>query len=689
MKNIIQFRNGFINLPQTEENNYVLTMSVVSELLQFGYILDSSAIDNLSRASKEDIVKFHNEVIDWLKDMSGSRHIYKPFWKGFPEEVMDKSECELWYHQIIHYLSNGTYEPNEWTKHRPTAFEQPKYTEIVGGDEDRFLYIFTDLVSVNQSLTKDDLETIRWFVLTSNELRFPETIPFKENLCTLAGMGLDVPVKTTTDVLRIVVSMSGGDISLPKVPNEYVITNVWSRQKTYNVERDNFKFKKFTRKERRYLLSLLEKTNCDPTEAILKSQRWIRLGEILHPGEYKNNYPKSYEMFNKIRNQKVSSWYGKVDKSFKHSIESGINKLSERPGEFVRRLDYLVRSNPNNTNLVLDTFKSISPKVSNKVLYETYSHFSKRVNVKNNRSISIKGSRKKIKLDVLEPLSVKLVGSIQSTILDSLKSKFSTLEPLGKVWVDENLDKIPLPTNMRSLNPSLKPSVRGLRTPMGNQNANVIRAFVHWFDEYGTQDLDLSATFVGMGKVKFISWNNSHNCEEGKFSGDIRHRQGPCAEYIDIDFKNALKNGYKYVVLDVRNFNGGSLAQIKDCVFGWMEREYPLANEIFVPSTLVNTVKLSSSSTNTTVSIIDLETQEYIFLDMDQNGTPISSVNLEEILYSINEYVDKPKFSVYHLIKLHVESRGEIVTNKEDADLILDFEKFSNNYIETLKYMGV
>ena len=74
---------------------------------------------------------------------------------------------------------------------------------------------------------------------------------------------------------------------------------------------------------------------------------------------------------------------------------------------------------------------------------------------------------------------------------------------------------------------------------------------------------------------------------------------------------------------------------------------------------------------------------------MDQNVTPISSVNLEEILYSINEYVDKPKFSVYHLIKLHVESRGEIVTNKEDADLILDFEKFTNNYIETLKYMGV
>ena len=689
MKNIIQFRNGFVNLPETSENNYVLTMTVVSELLQFGYILDSSAIDVLSRASKEDIISFHNEVIDWLKDMTGSKHNYRPFWKGFPEEVMEKSECQLWFHQIIHYLSNGTYEPNEWTKSRPTAFEQPKYTEIVGGTEDKFLSIFTDLVSVNQSLTKDDLETIKWFVSSGQELRFPEVIPFKENLCTLASMGLNVPVKTTTDVLRIAVSMSGGDISLPKVPKEYVKTNRWSRQKSYNVERDNFKFKKFTRKERKYLLGLLEQTNCDSAEAVLKSQRWIRLGEILHPGEYKTKFPKSYQMFNKIRNEKVTSWYGKVDKSFNESLDSGLNKLSERPGEFVRKLDWLIRTNGNQSSKILSTLKAVSPKVSNKVLFETYTHFAKRTDVRLNRSITIKGGRKKIQLPELQPLSHYAVNAIQNSIISTLGNKFSTLDSLGKVWIDENIDKIPLPSNMRSLNPSLKPRVRGIRTPMGNQNAKVIRAFVHWFDEYGNRDLDLSALFIGMGKNKIISWNNSHNEEEGCFSGDIRHRQGPCAEYIDININKALKNGFKYVVLDVRNFNGGSLAEIKDCVFGWMEREHPKANEIFVPATLANTIKLTSSSTNTIVSVIDLETQEYIFLDIDQDGIPVASCNYNEILDSIKEYTEKPKFSVYDLLMLHINSRGQKVENKEEADLVFTFDQFADSYIETLKYMGV
>ena len=201
MKNIIQFRNGFVNLPETSENNYVLTMTVVSELLQFGYILDASAIDMLSRASKEDIISFHNEVIGWLKTMTGSNRNYRPFWKGFPEEVMEKTECELWFHQIIHYLSQGSYEPNEWTKVRPTAFEQPNYTTISDGNENKFLNIFTDLVSVNQSLIQTDLDVVKWFVSSGQELRFPETIPFKENLCTLASMGIKVPVKTVTDVL--------------------------------------------------------------------------------------------------------------------------------------------------------------------------------------------------------------------------------------------------------------------------------------------------------------------------------------------------------------------------------------------------------------------------------------------------------------------------------------------------------
>lgn len=690
MKNVIQFRNGFVNLRNKGENNHTITMTVVAELMQFGYQLDKSAIENISSAKQSDIVDFYNEVIGWLKEMTGSTRSFQPFWKGFPEQVMDSSEEERWTAQILHYLSNGHFLPDEWSKTKPTAFEQPNYTIITVGDDAKFDKIFTDLVSVNQSLKSDDLDTVKWFVNSGIKLVLPPTIPFKETLCVLATMGVKVPVKTPTDVLRIATAMSGGDISLPKVPSKMVKLNSWSNRKVENTARELFKFKKFNRSERKFLLELLESTSCDPKEAVLKDGRWTRLGEILHPGEYANRYPKAFNMFKKIRNSKVKSWYGDLDLAFKNSTSKGLKKLSERPGEFLRKLDHLLRDNTESKDDILSNLKLVSPSVSNKVLFESYAHFLNRNTPNKLRNITIKGKRTRIKLKELPAINQDVLDQLSSVILNTLGDKFEKLEKLGNVWIDPELCKIPVPSNMRSLNPSLKPVIRGTRIPMGNQNSKVIRAFVHWFDEQGTEDLDLSATFVGMGKSpKIISWNCSQSEEEGYFSGDIRQVRGACAEYIDINIKASLDNGYRYVVLDVRNFQGYALSDVKDCVFGWMEREFPMANEIFVPATLSNTVRLNSPSQITLVSIIDLETQEYIFLDIDQSGIPIASHQQNDILEKIKEYSELPKFSVYNILKMHANRRGKIVESKEEADTIFNYEEFATNYINILKYMGI
>jgi hypothetical protein len=662
---------------------------VAAELLQFGYLLDANAIQNLAASSQEEIVKFHKETITWLKKMTGSNRNYKPFWKGFPEEVMEKSEFELWMHQIVHYMSNGQYEPNEWTKERPTAFENSKYTTITAGDEERFLKIFTDLVSVNQSLTPDDMAIIEWFVSSDQKLVFPESIPFKENLCTLAAMGLDVPVKTVTDVLRIAVHLSGGDISLPTVPPAMIKANAWSSTKVKNPNREAFKFKKFNRKDRKYILGLLEKTNCDPREFVLKDTRWIRLGEILHPGEYSKQFPKAFGLFNVIRNEKVTSWYGEVDQAFKKSFEAGLLKVSERPGELMRRMDWMIRTSDfNRRKTIFSTLKEIAPRISNKVMYEAYGHFGQR-DIEKERAIMIKGARKKTSLPTLSPMRMDLIEEVQSSILNALFFKFSQMDPLGKVWLDEELKKIPLPTNMRSLNSALKPIIRGQRTPIGNQDAKVIRAFVHWFDERGERDLDLTAMFIGSGGVERIGWNGTHNGAIGCYSGDIRHRQGACAEYIDINVQKALGMGYQYVVMDVRNYNGGTLAEITDCVFGYMEREHPKEGEIFVPSTLANSVRLQSQSSTTIMAVIDLKTMEYIFLDIDQSGIPVASANVQQLLDAIKPYTELPKFSVYDLLTLHTDARGVKVEDENEADVKLRFEDFESSYVEILKWMGI
>lgn len=687
-KNIVAFQKGLIVPSNDGMDNRIAVATVQSHLMEWGYMLDQDSFTELSKSDLSFIVSFNDEVIAYLKEVMGGKRNYQPLYKNFPQEVMSKSDFELYINAILHYWSNGEWEPSTVTYEKEIKFEKIKYNLIKFGTQERFSQIFTDLVSINTSLSPQDLSIVKWFVESGEKVIFPNVIPFKENLCTLAAMGMEgLPVKTPTDVLRIAVHLSGGDISLPKVPEKEVRASRWTTQRIENPERSKFKFKKFTRKERKYLLGLLENTNCDPKEMALKDQRWVRLGEILHPMEYKKLFPKSADVFNKIRNEKVQTWYGVLNDSFKKGLEDGLKVLSQRPGEFTRRIDWLVRENPNQLELIMSYFSEAVKGTSNKVLFEVYNHFEGRLEQKTNRSVMVKGARKRTELPTLPVMDKQIVESIHSKIFETLKDKFSTLESLGNCWIDEELKKIPLPTNMRSMNFSTKPILRGQRTPLDNPDAKVIRPFVHWFDKLGREDLDLSVTFVGEKNSEVLSFSNLR-VGNSVHSGDVRHHQGACAEYIDIDVADAKSRGFKYVVVDVRNFNGGSLKSV-ECMFGIMEREHPESNTTWLPETITGCQALESTSSNTLISIIDLETNEYIMLDIDSEGYVTARGDVKNTLKVIEQYAQLPKVSVYDLVLLHVEGRGRQVTLESNVDTYFKSEDFMSSYEETGKLMGI
>ena len=686
-KNIIALQKGLVIPTNDGMDNRIPVATLQAHLMQWGYMLDEDAFTELSKSDLSFIANFNDEVIPYLKDITGGKRNYQPLYKNFPQEVMSMSDFELYINAIMHYWSNGTWEPSTVEYEKPIKFEKIKYKMIKFGTQERFSRIFTDLVSINTSLTPADLAIVKWFVGSGEKLVFPSEIPFKENLCTLAGMGIEgLPVKTTTDVLRIAVHLSGGDISLPKVPVREIKVGRWSKSLTYNTARDKFKFKKFSRKERKYLLGLMEQTNCDTKEMILKDQRWVRLGEILHPMEYKVKFPKSADAFKKIRNEKVQSWYGILNDAFDKSLEKGLKVLSQRPGEFSRRIDWLVRTYPDNLDLIMKYLSDALKGTSNKVLFEVYNHFENRLEPVTNRSIMIKGARKRTSLPSLPAFPKKTVERIHSELFTTLRDKFSKLEPLGNCWIDEELKKIPLPTNMRSMNFSAKPTIRGQRVPLDNPDAKVIRPFVHWMDKDGNEDLDLSVTFTGKKGSEVL---NFHNMRVGSsvHSGDVRHRRGACAEYVDINIKDMLARGFQYAVIDVRNFNGRGLNTV-EATFGIMEREQPSSNKTWLPETVSNCQSLGSEAISTLIAIIDLETKEYIMLDIDASGITASG-DVKNTLKVIEQYSKLPKVSVYDLILLHVEGRGKQVTLDQNVDTYFKMEDFINSYEETGKLMGV
>lgn len=690
-KNSIALLKGFVCPEDFAVDNRIAVSTVQAKLMQYGYMLDEEAFVAMSRADLSWISNFFEQTTKFLKNAMGGKYNHKPLYKGFPAEVMNKKDVELFFDALKHYWSNGEWVPqsSELEFAPDFAFEKVKYTVLKYADQDTFNKIFTDLVSINTSLMPQDMEIIQWFVMNKQTLVMPDVIPFKENLCTLAAMGIpNLPIKTVTDVLRIAVSLSGGDISLPTVPAAKVKMNRWSNQLSDNPYRAAFKFKKFKRAERKYLLSLLEKTNCDTSEMVLKNERWIRLGEILHPGEYAKQFPKAVKAFADLRSKDVNvrSWYSKLDAAFDKSLDAGLTVLSQRPGEFSRRIDALIRNNPKHVDQIMAAFELATEKTSNKVLFELYGHFAGR-DTSRMRTIFVKGARRPVELSTLPALSPGIIESVHSAVFTTLKNKFSTLEPLGNCYIDEELKKIPLPTNMRSMDFSLRPTVRGSRIPFGNADTKVVRAFYHWFDANGSLDPDLSATFVGMGKVQVLAFTGlrvGKSCH----SGDIIARRGACAEYVDIDIQDALKSGFRYVVIDVRNYRGGSMRDMQG-IFGTMERDHPQSGTSWLPETITGCQEMTSSASVTIASILDLETREYIFMDIDSAGSTFATGDIQGTLKLIQQYASNPKISVYDLVKLHVEARGKQVNLDQEINTHFKFDDFIQSYELTGKLMGV
>lgn len=675
------------NSSPVESGDHVelLVHTVQAELMNLGYMLDSAGTLYLVTASREDIIRFHDEVIAYLTYIKGDGD-YRLLYDGFPQQVMEMNDVELFVNAIRHYRSNGEWVPNAYTKAKPTAFEHPTYKMLHPCGEAEFNRIFTDILSVNQSITPMDKEVVTWFLENKpwNTVRdlLPKTIPFKENLCFLLGTAAYVFLDYTyTDILRTATYMSGGDVSLA-TNTRFRLTN---QQRERIMQMLELKTRGNQREGQEFLDSLED----------LKKYRgkWLALFNHIHADSKRFRKPcyanvqRVVELL-RFHADKIHTWNAKVENL---DLDPKLLELTKRPGELARRLASLFGKGED--GLVIGALGMVASKISNKVLFELYRYFEGRREDQKQRTVFIKGARKPVKLTPLPKLSAALVDEVQYMILLAVKVKLQSWPKLGKVIIDEKLKNIPLPTNMRSISETDTPVVRGTRMPIHVDHTKTVRFYVHWKDKFGYEDLDLSATLLGMGQRITVSWDGLYKLGSKEclvaHSGDVRHRKGDCAEYIDINIKELRKQGLRYVLVDVRNFEGRSMKSLSPA-FGYMEREHPESNKTWIPNTVAASWRLQSEAKACIAVMIDLETMEYIPLDIDSNSITATG-DTESILTAMRMYMEPPKLSVYDLLMWHTESRGaEVVEQAEEGEEVTHFrfEDFAGSYIETLILMA-
>jgi hypothetical protein len=188
-------------------------------------------------------------------------------YKNFPKEVLEMSFAEYWTKQILMYWGL----PNEWFTQEELPREQLKekfHAKVLHlADENSFKFILKELLSLPSRWTLEQSKEVNYLLFEENLPFDISEIPFKENMVAVAKelvqRNKKIEMKSAMDVLRLSVGLSDGDISL----------------------KTNSKFK-LSRKERKYLLSLLENCTNLEEDVARDKNKWRKLMFCLHPGDF-------------------------------------------------------------------------------------------------------------------------------------------------------------------------------------------------------------------------------------------------------------------------------------------------------------------------------------------------------------------------------------------------------------------
>lgn len=646
--------------------SYEIALTLNAELMRLGFTLTRELLNTIAQLQENTAATLAKAVLKEVKLLLGANVPHRPMYPNFPKQVIEASVVELYFNALCHYWTLGEWLPEYEKMPRKFAFESTKFREINLVSEAEFTQIFTGLLNSADSLSDEDKQIIAWFVneYPLHKLNVPVDIPFAENRCVFAsellqqGMPFAHLILTTTDVLRVATCLSGGDVSLA----------------------ENTKFKSLPRKMRKQLIAVLEKV-LNEEDVVRHQKKWVRLFHNLHVGEFSSDVNKV--AFKARNNLKMTTFYGKLEASIAAGkLSAAVSMLSQRPGEFGRRLDQLIRMTGDEYEqlLVVEKFLSIADQIPTRNLLQLLGHINRRTRDLTQRVVFPKGKVQNavIVRAFLASLLPSVASDIQEGINAILEQRFAEKESLGKVWIDSELIDCPLPTQQRSASAGLFSVARGTRLPIGNKGT--LRFFVYWVG----QDIDLSATFhdENFNMIEQVSYTNLRSAGYKAYhSGDITRAPDGASEFIDVDIASARDYGARYVAMNVIVYSGPAFEQHEECFAGWMTRSAPNSNEIYEPETVAQKIDIRTASRNVMPVVFDLHTGKAIWVDIAMKGSYwYGGNNIHSNRASIQEKLQAivssdHKLSLYELFSLHAAARGTMAASPEEADTLFGLDE--------------
>ena len=689
--------NGiYITKNVTNNVNKTLSIEELATLIKkfegYGYIFSKELAIAISKEERNTIIDKLKSVIEVIEDFKSDKN-YTVFYKNFPDEVINMSEVDLYINQILHYWigylpSNSENVIKEDVE--PSKLVKARELNLI--DDEMIEKLFIDLLSSNVTLSEQYLDDV--CVLTNNKSikeleKYMEYIQMKETLTTVSSYILKKEgvlignFKTATDILRLIAKISGDELN-----NKHI------------------HFAYFSRTELSQLMTKLENLQNPMPDIKRYSKPWHTFFKLYAKKINFNKYPKVRKVADMLFGDiSYMTERGKINEKIKRlpimseeELDNFVKEYIVFYGDYVREiLSLLNKAKENQYEKLLLGLENCVTKVNTRILFQLYDRI---INLKAKdktipRLVNSKGKWRRLRESI--SLSDELLNRVLQIVEDGIKTQLKEKENLGKVYIDEDYKNIMLTTSEKDSNVSLRPMTRGSRIKF-NPDAEVLRFFVAWknLDEktlkelntiYDRVDVDLSAlTFNENLEFNDVVAYYNQKKSGFAFSGDITNAPEGALEYIDVfDLERLKKKGNRYILMQIRSYNGYTFEEINSVYAGVMELTSIEAKEKknMYSTAITEGFQIVSSERTTNTILVDLKKFEYIWLDMNMDSYKLdifqNALNYEEIPYlndMLRYFSRKQYITMYDLLKLNADVRGVLTKDKKEADII--FEKVDN-----------
>lgn len=659
----ILLRNGFVSVPSNElagENSNESLATVLMNLEYFGYCLSNEAFQAVQTMSNDALQIWWLGIKPEFENITGDDRNIGDFvvYKNFPNEVLEKSEAEYWIPQILMYwgIPNRFFTQDVLPREGMDPSERNSKTLMLASASTA-QKILNDLLACQARWKSQELNDV--LVLSKTEYVDVSKIEFKENLVTLVThfikQGIEIKLKTATDVLRLAAGLSGGDVSL----------------------REKVRFVSFNRKTRRFLMNMLESSQNLAEDVARRRGMWKRLFHQIHPGEFAKSHPKTAHVADDLYNDRLVTFNSTLEQQLRQKDIDALKTLSTRPGEFMRRLTHTLDIYG---DAAVDAFSNVISSLSIQQIVSIRRHLEC-ANDRQHRVFPPLGNWCRLQIGEPRPVDPGHVETLSSRLGKALADRVPAIARL-----DLDVDLVKLPNSGGDTGPyargttfKIPKDVTFIRTASYwrcKTNINV------WFDN-GWNFFDENWKSSGV-----ICWNepkfNVGSKTAAAFSGDptnSKDAEGNATQVIDLYLDTLSKAGVRYAVWNVLCYSNIPFKNATDVFAALQWGADAEKGELFEPSRAQLSFPLTGDYKTKYVCVIDLKTKEMTYIDANLKANVYSASNngesLSKQMPAFMEYIQSLP-SVYDLFRdsVNADANSSVLYTDQGVHLEKDQEAY-------------